>query len=74
MPKRPIEQVQEEYTKQWLAIPGIEGTGIGLYKDKPCIMVFTSVEAQKLRSQIPSVVEGYSVIIEQTGTFRALGQ
>ncbi len=74
MPQKPIEQVQEEHTDQWMAIPGVEGIAIGLYKGKACISVFSSVEAQKLRDKIPSVVEGYPVIIEQTGTIRALGQ
>ncbi len=72
MPQRPIEQVQEEHTDQWMAIPGVEGTAIGLYKGKPCIKVFSSIEPQKLRDKIPSSVEGYPVIIEQTGTFKAL--
>jgi hypothetical protein len=72
MPQRPIEQVQELYTDQWMAIPGVEGTGIGEYKGNPCILVFSSVEPQKLRDKIPSSVEGYPVIIEQTGTFKAL--
>jgi hypothetical protein len=74
MPKKSIEQVQEEHTDKWMAIPGVEGTAIGQYKGKPSIMVFSSVEAKKLRDKIPSLVQGYPVIIEQTGTFRALGQ
>jgi hypothetical protein len=69
-----IQQVQEEHTREWMAIPGVEGTAIGLYKGKPCIKVFSSVKPQKLRGKIPSSVEGYPVIIEETGTFRALEQ
>jgi len=74
MPERTIEQVQEEHTDEWMAISGVEGTAIGLFEGKPCIKVFSSRRAEELRAQIPSVVEGYAVIIEDTGAFRALEQ
>jgi len=72
MPERTIEQVQEEHTDEWMAIPGVEGTAIGLFEGKPCIRIFTSSKSQEIRAKIPSTVEGYPVIIEETGEFRAL--
>jgi len=72
MPKRTIEQVQEEHTDAWMAIPGVEGTAIGLFEGKPCIKIFTSSKPQQIRGKIPSTVEGHTVIIEETGAFRAL--
>lgn len=72
MDEKTIEQVQEKHTSQWMAIDGVEGTAIGLYKDKPCIKIFSSKKAQDLWGVIPSTVGGYPVIIEETGTFRAL--
>lgn len=74
MSKKTIEQVQEEHTGQWLAIDGVEGTAIGLYKGKPCIKIFSSKKAEDLQEMIPSTVEGYPVIIEESGAFRALDQ
>lgn len=72
MAQRSIEQVQADYTDEWMAIPGVEGVGIGLFEGEPCIKVFSSKKAQELLPKIPAVVEGYPVIVEQTGTFRAL--
>jgi len=72
MPERTIEQVQEEHTDDWMAIPGVEGTAIGLSEGKPCIKIFTSSKPQEIRDKIPSTVEGFPVIIEETGAFRAL--
>jgi hypothetical protein len=72
MPERTIEQVQEEHTDEWMAIDGVEGTAIGLYEGKPCIKIFISTKSQEIRDKIPSTVEGYPVIIEETGAFRAL--
>ncbi len=74
VPERAIEQVQEEHTNEWMAIPGVEGTAIGLFEGKPCIKIFTSIAPEQLRDKIPSTVEGYPVIIEETGTFHKLEQ
>ena len=74
MSQKTIEQVQEEHTRGWMAISGVEGTAIGLYKNKPCIKIFSSKKAEELREKIPAIVDGYPVVIEETGTFRALDQ
>ena len=74
MPERTIQQVQEEHTDEWMTIDGIEGTAVGLFEGKPCIKIFSSKKAEELRGIIPSTVDGYPVIIEETGIFRALDQ
>jgi len=74
MPERTIEQVLKDNTDQWMVIPGVEGMGIGLSEGKPCIKIFTSLKPQHLRDKIPSNIEDYPVIIEETGEFRALEQ
>ncbi|MHC4501458.1 MAG: hypothetical protein ACYS21_20395 [Planctomycetota bacterium] len=71
MPDKTVEQVLHERTAEWM-IPGVEGTAIGIFEGRPCIRVFTSSKPQQVQAKIPSTVEGYPVIIEQTGTFRAL--
>jgi len=72
MAGKTIEKVQEAHTDEWMAIDGVEGTAIGLFEGKPCIKIFSSKKAEELRRQIPSTVEGFTVIIQKTGTFRAL--
>ena len=74
MPARTIEQVLKENTDTWMAIDGVEGTAIGLHKRKPCIKIFTSIKTQELRGKITPAIEGYPVIVEQTGVFRALDE
>jgi len=72
MPAKTIEQVLNERTNEWMAIPGVVGVAIGESKGKPCIRIFTSAKPQQLRAKIPPTIEGYPVIIEQTGPIRAL--
>ena len=74
MPSKTIEQVLKEKSDEWMAIPGVEGTAIGMVGDNPCIRIFTSSRAKEVQSKIPSTVEGYPVIVEETGIFRALHQ
>ncbi len=72
MPGKTIEQVLNEKTDEWMAVPGVAGVAIGESKGKPCIRVFTSCRPDELHSKIPSTVDGYTVIVEQTGTIRTL--
>ena len=72
MPERTIEQVLKDKTDEWMAIDGVEGTAIGLSEGNHCIKIFASSKPPRLRDKIPSSVEGYPVIIEETGEFRAL--
>ena len=68
-----IEEVLKKHTASWMEIPGVVGTGLGSCKEAPCIKVFTSGISPGSRKQIPDRVEGYPVVVEETGTFRPLG-
>jgi hypothetical protein len=72
MGHRTIEQVQQEHTDAWMVIPGVVGTAIGQCGGKPCILVFTASNSEQVRRTIPPVVEGYPVVIQQSGQIRAL--
>ncbi len=72
MPEKTIEQVQQEHTDAWMALPGVVGTAIGQYKGKPCILVFTASDTAQVRQKIPPTVEGYPVIVERMGEVHAL--
>ena len=72
MSEKTIEQVLKERTDLWMGIPGVEGTAVGLFEDVPCIRIFSSVHPDQLRSQIPSTVDGYPVVIEVSGKFEAV--
>ena len=72
MPEKTIEQVQEEHTDVWMAIPGVVGTAIGECKGKPCILILTATNTDQIRQQIPAIVEGYPVVVQYVGEIRAL--
>jgi hypothetical protein len=72
MTARTIEQVREEHMDVWMAIPGVVGTGIGQCEDRPCILVLTASNTDRVRRKIPATVEGYPVVVQYVGEIRAL--
>ena len=72
MSTSPIEEVLARYTPQWVALEGVVGTALGRHQGEPCILVFVAERTRALDDNIPPVVEGHRVVVEQTGPFRAL--
>ena len=72
MAPKTIQQVLEEYTDRWMAIPGVVGTAIGQFEGKPCIRILAVKKTEELAKQIPSEVAGFPVVITETGEIRAL--
>jgi hypothetical protein len=69
--RRPIEAVQGSHTDSLMRIPGVVGTAIGLCDGTPCIKVLVVRATPELRQVIPDSLEGYRVILDETGTVRA---
>lgn len=67
MPERPIEEVLAAHTPEWMELPGVVGTGIGLCDDEPCIRVFLSRPSPEAEEAIPERVEGHRVELVVTG-------
>jgi hypothetical protein len=71
MADKTIQQVQEEHTDEWMALPGVVGTALGQCQGKPCILVFTATDTEQVRRKIPPTVDGYPVVVQYTGEIHA---
>ena len=69
-----IEEVLKEHTDELMSIPGVVGTAQGLCDGKPCIKVYVIKKTPELEQKIPDILEGYPVVAQETGEFRALPQ
>ncbi len=69
--QKTIEEVLAEHTPEWMAVPGVIGTGIGECDRKPCIKVLVVEASDSLSQRIPKEVEGFPVRIEVTGEIKA---
>jgi hypothetical protein len=72
MPQRTIAEVLKDVTDRVLSMPGVVGTAEGRCEGRPCVKVFVAKKTPELLRQIPRVVDGYPVAVEETDEFRAL--
>ena len=69
---RPIEEVLRDHTDALMALPGVVGTAQGEQDGAPCVMVLVVELTDDLKRQIPEGLDGYPVVISETGEIKAL--
>ncbi len=69
---RSVEQVFDTHRDSLLSIPGVVGAGIARLDGKPCIMVMIKKDSQIAPGQIPKELDGYKVVVDESGEFKAL--
>jgi len=74
MTQKDINAVLKDHDKELLAIPGVVGVYVGLLPDDktPCLKVMVVKETEDLKRRIPKTIEGYPVLIEESGVIRPL--
>lgn len=72
MTRKDINTVLKDHDKELLAIPGVVGVYIGLLPDDTtlCLKVMVIKETKDLKGMIPQSIEGYPVLIEESGVIR----
>jgi hypothetical protein len=73
MAKSTIQDVLKKNTDSLLSIPGVQGVAVGESGGKPCILVLVNQKTPEIMTKIPSQLEGFPVVVEETGTIRPLG-
>ena len=68
---RTITEVLAAYTDEWMKIEGVQGTGQTEKNGKPALMILVDTLTPALSAKLPKVVEGYPVVIHQSGTVKA---
>lgn len=74
MTTKTIEEVLKDHTGELMSIHGVVGTAIGLCDERPCIKVYVTEKTPELERKIPGILEGYRVMMEESGEFRKLPQ
>lgn len=69
-----VEEVLKAHTALLMGLPGVVGTAQGLCDGKPCIKVYVIRKTPELDRKIPGNLEGYPVVIEETGEIKALSK
>jgi hypothetical protein len=71
MTEKKVIEVLREHTDELMSLPGIAGIAEGLCHGSPCIKVLVIKKTPELEEKIPSMLEGYPVMIEETGKIHA---
>lgn len=74
MTRKNIKAVIKDYDKDLLAIVGVIGVYASLLPDgkTPCLKVMVVKETEDVKRMIPESIEGYPVLIEESGIIRPL--
>jgi len=67
----PISAVLERHARRILSLPSVVGIAEGEADGRPCIRVLVARKTEELLSSIPQELNGWPVVVEETGEFRA---
>jgi hypothetical protein len=68
-----IRTALRRHVERLLAIPGVAGVAVSERDGRPCIAVYVDPAAGPPPGALPAMLEGYPVVSEAAGRFRALG-
>jgi hypothetical protein len=67
-----IEAVLERHNDQLMSLPGVVGTAVGKCAERPCIKILAVKKTPELLKRVPQMLEGFPVVVEETGEFQPL--
>ncbi len=67
-----IDAVLKQHTDRLLSLPGVVGTAVSECEGNPCIKVLVVKQTPELGRWIPSALDGFPVVIEESGEIRAI--
>ncbi len=73
-PRKDINDVLKDHAQELMALPGVVGVYVGLLPDNKtlCLKVMVVRETDDLKKKIPKSLDGYPVVIEESGVIRPL--
>ena len=74
MPKEMIRSVLGRHAPSIVSLPGVVGVAEGETEGRPCITVYVAEKTAGVLEQIPAVLEGWPVVVRESGEFHGLGQ
>ncbi len=74
MPRKDINVVLRENDKELMSLPGVVGVYVGMLDDGKtlCLKVMVEKKTPELERRLPKQLEGYRVLIEESGPIRPM--
>ncbi|RPI02983.1 MAG: hypothetical protein EHM72_02750 [Calditrichaeota bacterium] len=67
-----VKEIKEKYQRTLMQIPGVIGVGIGLHEEEFVINVLVVKKTRLLLKRLPGELDGFRVVIQETGIIKAL--
>lgn len=71
MTRAPLAQVLERHASELMHLPGVIGVGEGESEGQPAIVVFVEQRTTEIAARLPKQIEGYAVVLRETGEVKA---
>jgi hypothetical protein len=72
MPRKSIREVLKSHTDELMAVPGVMGVAEGESQGRPCIRVFVVDKNSDFLRELPDTIDGYRLLVVESGNFQAL--
>ena len=73
-PAKPINLVIAEHAPRLMQLPGVVAVAEGaLPNGRPCVRIWLTGLDEAARARFPKTLEGYDVLLEESGPIRAMG-
>ena len=67
-----VELVLQKRASEIMSIRGVVGIAQGESEGMPCVRVYVVRKTKRLIRQIPAMLDGYPVLVKESGKIRAL--
>lgn len=67
-----LRSVLERHAQDLLSVPGVVGVAEGEADGRPCVTVYVAELTDPSAARIPADLEGWPVVVRESGRFRAL--
>lgn len=72
MPNETVRRVLERHAREIAALPGVVGVAEGETNGGPCVTVYVAEKTAAVVGRIPDDLEGWPVVVRESGEFRGL--
>ena len=72
MPSETMRRVLERHEQGVVSLPGVVGVAEGEADGRPCINVYVVGKSPEVTRQIPAHLEGWPIVVRESGEFRGL--
>lgn len=73
VPGGTLAAVLERHARTLLSVPGVVGVAEGEAGGGVCVVVYVAEKSPEVLAAIPAGLEGWPVVVRESGEFRALG-